>query len=415
MTKPLAEYNFFDPTVIEDPFEFYQVAREQAPVYLLPGTNPPIYLVTSFDLISEALKDPYTYSNNFSAALQGRAAYDEDVKKVIAKGWPQVDTLLTNDPPSHTRFRKLVNTAFTPGKVNRLEDYVADFVNELIDGIIDRGECEFISDFAVKLPVTVIADQLGVPRSDMALFKTWSDAFVARLGGMASKEEELEAAQHIVDFQHYMIEKAAERRKDPKQDILSDLVHAQVDDERPLDEAELLSILQQLLVAGNETTTNTLAGGLLLLIQNPEQMARVRQDPALIRNMVEEILRLESPTSGMWRVVKKDGELGGVKIPAGSMLHLRYAAANRDETRFEDAESFDPGRKNAGIHLAFGRGTHMCVGAVLAKKEMTVAFTHLLRRLDNIRLAEGRNDLTHFPNVLLRGLKALHIEFDRAA
>ncbi len=415
MTKPLAEYNFFDPAVIEDPFEFYQVAREQAPVYLLPGTNPPIYLVTSFDLISEALKDPYTYSNNFSAALQGRAAYDEDVKKVIAKGWPQVDTLLTNDPPSHTRFRKLVNTAFTPGKVNRLEDYVADFVNELIDGIIDRGECEFISDFAVKLPVTVIADQLGVPRSDMALFKTWSDAFVARLGGMASKEEELEAAQHIVDFQHYMIEKAAERRKDPKQDILSDLVHAQVDDERPLDEAELLSILQQLLVAGNETTTNTLAGGLLLLIQNPEQMARVRQDPALIRNMVEEILRLESPTSGMWRVVKKDGELGGVKIPAGSMLHLRYAAANRDETRFEDAESFDPGRKNAGIHLAFGRGTHMCVGAVLAKKEMTVAFTHLLRRLDNIRLAEGRNDLTHFPNVLLRGLKALHIEFDRAA
>ncbi len=415
MTKPLSEYNFFDPAVIENPFEFYQAAREQAPVYLLPGTKPPIYLVTSFDLISEALKDPYTFSNNFSAALQGRAAYDEDVKKVISRGWPQVDTLLTNDPPSHTRFRKLVNTAFTPGKVNRLEDYVADFVNELIDGIIDRGECEFITDFAVKLPVTVIADQLGVPRSDQALFKTWSDAFVARLGGMASKEEELEAAQHIVDFQHYMIEKANERRKDPKQDILSDLVHAQVDDERPLDEAELLSILQQLLVAGNETTTNTLAGGLLLLIQNPDQMTRVRQDPTLIKNMVEEILRLESPTSGMWRVVKKAGELGGVPIPAGSMLHLRYAAANRDETKFADAEAFDPGRKNAGIHLAFGRGTHMCVGAVLAKKEMTVAFTHLLRRLDNIRLAEGRNDLTHFPNVLLRGLKALHIEFDRAA
>ena len=415
MSKTLAEYNFFDPEVIEDPFEFYRVARHEAPVYLLPGSKPPTYLVTSFDLISEALKDPYTFSNAFGAALQGRAAYDPDVKAVSEKGWPQVDTLLTNDPPSHTRFRKLVNTAFTPGKVNRLEAYVADICDELIDRFIDRGECEFIEEFAVKLPVTVIADQLGVPREDWALFKRWSEAFVARLGGMASKEEELEGAQLVVDFQHYMIEKANERRRDRREDILSDLVHAQVDDERPLDEGELLSILQQLLVAGNETTTNCLAGGLLLLIRNPEQMDRVRREPSLIRNMVEEILRLESPTSGMWRVVKKDAELGGVNIPAGSMLHLRYAAANRDPARFEDPEGFDPGRKNASVHLAFGRGTHMCVGAVLAKKEMTIAYTHLLRRLDNVRLAEGKNDLRHFPNMLLRGLERLHIEFDRAS
>lgn len=413
MNKSLREYDFFAPEVIESPFEFYRLARREAPVYLLPGSN--VYLVTTYDLVVQALARPEVYSNKFSALLEGRAASDPDLRAITAKGWPQVDTLLTNDPPSHTRFSKLVNKAFSLGRVKKMEGYIRDICDELIDAFADAGECEFSSAFAVKLPIIVIADQLGVPRTDLDKFKRWSDAFVERLGGMASKEAEREAAELVLEFQHYMIEKCNARRTEPRDDILSDLVHAQVDGERPLDDAELLNIIQQLLVAGNETTTNALTGGLLLLIQHPEQMAKVRRNPALIPNLVEEVLRLEAPTAGMWRVVKQDTELGGVAIPAGSMVHLRYAAANRDADRYPEPEDFDVDRKNAKTHLAFGRGIHMCIGAMLARKEMTVALERLLARLDAIRLAEGRNDLKHFPNMLLRGLQKLYIEFDKAA
>jgi cytochrome P450 len=172
----------------------------------------------------------------------------------------------------------------------------------------------------------------------------------------------------------------------------------------------LLSILQQLMVAGNETTTSSLAGGLVQLIRNPDQADKVRADPSLIRNMVEEILRTESPTAGLWRVVKRDTELGGVPLKTGSMLMLRFAAANRDPARFANPDAFDVERKNASSHLAFGRGIHMCVGNMLARKELAVAFDELLRRLDQFEIAD-ETAMTYPPNMLLRGLSALPIRF----
>jgi cytochrome P450 len=227
---------------------------------------------------------------------------------------------------------------------------------------------------------------------------------------MISKERELECAAEVVEFQHAMKAKIDARRAQPCDDLLSDLVNAQVDGERPLDDAELLSILQQLMVAGNETTTSSLAGGLVQLIRNPDQAEKVRANPALIRNMVEEILRTESPTAGLWRVVKRDCELGGVPLKAGTMLMLRFAAANRDPARFPDPDVFDVERKNANSHLAFGRGIHMCVGNMLSRKELAVAFELLIDRLDQIEIVDGAA-LTYPPNMLLRGLSALPIRF----
>ncbi len=183
--------------------------------------------------------------------------------------------------------------------------------------------------------------------------------------------------------------------------------------EQPLDDAEILSILQQLMVAGNETTTSTLAGGVLLLIQNPDQEAKVRADPTLIPNMVEEMLRLESPTAGLWRVVKKDADLGGVTVPGGSMMMLRFAAANRDPAKFENPDSFDAARKNARSHLAFGRGIHMCVGNMLSRKELAVAFNVLFEKIARFELAPDA-DLSHVPNMLLRGLRRLDVIVTRA-
>jgi cytochrome P450 len=293
--------------------------------------------------------------------------------------------------------------------------HIEQIVDELIDGFIDRGQCEFVRDFATPLPVYVIADQLGVPREDLRRIKAWSDAFASRLGGMFTPEEEVENARLIVEYQHYMVSIIEDRRASPRDDMISDLANTTIEDGRLMTVQELVSMIEQLLVAGNETTTSATAGGLLSLIQLSGQMQQLLDEPGMIDNAVEEILRLESPSAGLWRVVTRDTELCGVSIPKDSLLMLRYAAGNRDEEVFSEPEQMDVCRKNADDHIAFGYGTHFCPGAFLGRKEMQVAYTKLLQRLTNIQLAEGKNDLTHWPNVVLRGMKELHITFDKKA
>ncbi|PZN96807.1 MAG: cytochrome P450 [Alphaproteobacteria bacterium] len=416
MTKiDLDRTSLFEPQVLENPFPYYQVAIAERPVMVLPGTN--ITLVSSYDLLAEATGRIEAFSNDFSALLAGQRAADPDVTAELEKGWPQRNTLLTADPPVHTRFRKLVNLAFSMKRVDAIEADIRAIVDRLVDAFPadENGvaRIDFVRDFAVPLPVAVIAGQIGIADTDVLTVKRWSDAFADRLGGMISRERELECAREVVEFQHAMKAQIDARRAVRTEDLLSDLVHARIEGEQPLDDAEILSILQQLMVAGNETTTSTLAGGVLLLIQNPDEEAKVRADPGLIPNMVEEMLRLESPTAGLWRVVKQDAELGGVTVPGGSMMMLRFAAANRDPAKFENPDAFEVTRKNARSHLAFGRGIHMCVGNMLSRKELAVAFEVLLARISGFRLAADA-DLSHVPNMLLRGLRRLDIEVTRA-
>lgn len=411
MNALLASTDFFAAETLEDPFAVYQAAIAEAPVWKLPGSG--IFLVTGYDLVSEALGRVEDFSNDFGAVLAGRRAADPELTAELAKGWPAVDTLLTADPPVHTRFRKLVNLAFSMKRVDAIESDIRGIVARLLDAMAAAQGGDFVQDFAVPLPVAVIASQIGLG-DDHITVKRWSDAFADRLGGMISRERELECAREIVAFQHAMKAELDARRATPRDDLLSDLVNARVDGERPLDDAECMSILQQLMVAGNETTTSTLAGGLLLLVRNPQALVAVRADPRLIPNMVEEMLRLESPTAGLPRIVRRDTELGGVAIPAGSMLHVRFAAANRDPARFPEPDAFDPARKNARAHLAFGKGIHMCVGNMLSRKELAVAFELLLARLEQVELAPDA-DLAHVPNMMLRGLRRLDLRWEVAA
>jgi len=410
--KHLSEYNFFDPELLVCPYEFYKLAQEQAPIMELPSprTGAKLFLVTRYDLVIEILKDTRVFSSNFSTLLAGKEEHDEELQKISAQGWPQMNTLLTADPPEHERFRALVNKAFTSSRVNKMDDLIEQIVDELIDSFIDRSKCEFVSEFAVPLPIKVIAQQLGVPQADLPKFKQWSDAFIARLGQILSREQEIESAKDVVAFQHYFRDVIDSRQKQPQDDLISDLVQAKVAGERSLDTAELLSIVQQILVAGNETVTSALAGGMLLLTNNKEQMKLVQTDLSLLENFVEEVLRMESPTAGMWRVVTQDTKLGDVDLKAGSLVMLRFDAANRDSIKFIEGERFDVRRHNASNHLSFGHGIHFCLGAMLARKEMQIAYKRLLLRLKNIRLAQ--EGYQYLPNVLMRTLKHLYIEFD---
>jgi len=415
MSKCPADFNFFDEQVLNCPYDFYQTLQEQAPVYQLPGTN--IFMVTRHADVKKLLKDTATYSNNFNHLLKGPEPAPE-VTAIYAKAWQPVDTMITADPPRHKTYRTLVNKVFSASRVDAMEEYMKTIVHELIDSFIERGECDFIREFTTPLPVYVIADQLGVPRKDLKDFKHWSDSFARRLSQMATPEEQVEDAKNIVAFQFYFEKMIEERRKKPCDDMISDLVTTQIEDPdngevRPLNMEELQSILQQLMVAGNETTTSAITGGMVSLIQNPAQMKALQDDPGKIANAVEEILRMESPSAGMWRVVKKDSEFHGVKIPKDSLVMLRYHAANRDRQLFDDPNDIQIDRDNADDHIAFGQGIHFCPGAMLARKEMNVAVEARLSRLDNIRLVDEKSDLSYWPNIVLRGLKELHIRFDK--
>ena len=411
--KRLAAFDFFDPAVAEDPFEFYAALRREAPVHQVPGLG--FYLVSRYALVTEALRNPALFSNRFAAAMQAKVGgMRPQLASIWAQGYPPVDTLLTNDPPSHTRYRALVTKAFSARRVRSMEEAIRALAGELVDGLLRDRTVELVDRFAVPLPLTVIADQLGVPREDLPRFKKWSDDSVAPLGQMISPEREIECARSVVEFQHYFARIGDERRAAPRDDLISDLVHAKVEGERPLETGELLSVLQQLLVAGNETTTNLIAAAVKLLIEHPDQLAKLRAQPERIPNAVEEVLRLETPVQGMWRVATEDTELDGVAIPKGAFLMLRYAAANRDESVFPEADRFDVERPNARDHLSFGMGIHFCVGAALARAEGAAALATLLSRTRAMRFADGKNEFRHHPSILLRGLERLWVELEAA-
>ena len=393
----LSELDFFSAEVQECPFHVYQQLQEEAPVWQMPGTN--VFVVTRYDDIREIIRDPGRFSSSFSALLNTGSS-NEEVNTIYGQGYEMVETLLTQDPPRHRVYRNLVNKVFSNKRIEGMRSEVEKMSNELIDQWIDEPEVDLLNRFCVPLPIYVISDQLGVPRSELSLIKKWSDASASRLGRLADEEEQIQNAKDIVEFQHYFAALLDRMREAPEDNIISDLANNTIDEGRLLTKPEALGMIQQILVAGNETSTSAIAGGVVLLIQNPDQQAMLRQHPDLIPAAVEEILRLETPTSGMWRRATADTEIGGVDIPEGAFLMVRFAAGNRDESIFTDGGAMSVARENADSHLAFGQGTHFCLGAQLARMEMQVALTGLLNRTTDWALVEGKNPLKHSPNVL---------------
>lgn len=417
MKEPAASPDSFtiaDPAVQECPYDYYRALHESEPVHYDPNTD--LWMVASYELAMEALNDWKVFS---SAIDMRRDVGGPDTSESDAlfekEGYVVRDVLSQVDPPRHTIFRKLVDRTFTGPVVRRMEDYLSCHTEQLIDGFIDRGHCDFFNEFAVPLPLGVIADQLGVPQEDMPRFKTWSDAFIETLGIMLSPERKLECTRLIIEYQHYFVKRIEEKKSRPEDDILSGLVAARHDDGSELSTEELLALVQQLLVAGNETTRNHLAKSVLLLIENPDQQEVLREDLSLVPNFVEESLRLESPVQGLFRVTTEDTELGGYAIPKGAKIYLAYGAANRDNRKFPLADTLDVRRKNAIRHLAFSHGIHRCIGQMLARKELEIAIRAILARMTGIALDEAWPHPAHAPSFILRGLTSLHITFDKAA
>lgn len=411
---PLEQIDANDPAILQDPHAFYARLREEAPVFRDPKTG--IVSVSSYALVLEVNKRPKSFSSMFAHLLLsgGVGTLEPEEEAIMAAGLPWRDTLLTADPPAHQRYKRIAMKAFPHSRVAGMAPYVAETTHRLIDRFIDDGQVEFKTGFADMLPSFVIADGLGVPREEIPRFHDWLRAGIARLAGNAGREERIDAAHKEIELQRFFVDAIEDRRAHPRDDIVSDLVHASMADEdgaRPLDNAELYAILQQIFNAGQETTAHTLTYALYQLIQNPEQMAMVLADPGLVPNLVEETLRFLTPSNNMWRVVKEDTELGGVALKAGESMLLRYGAADRDPAHFAEPDRFDVTRPNAKDHLAFGAGIHTCLGMALSRKEMVVALPILLERLKNLRFADGLNNFRYSPSPILRGVLSMHVAF----
>jgi cytochrome P450 len=407
-----------DPEALRCPYPLFDAVREESPVVFVEAIE--CFLVTRHSDICEVARNPLLFSSisptgpvlarqqaaSVAALLQDEPELAQKLKQL--RGGTRV--LLSADPPDHSRQRKLVNRAFTPPKVKALEPRINEVANNLIDVFANRCAVELVHEFAVLLPLTIIAECLGVGNDDLPVFKKWSDDFVAAIGNHNMNQEQLRSlllSQN--EFFVYFQEKINERRVAPRPDLISDVIDARLDGE-PLSDNEMLAMFNQFLVAGNETTTKLIAASVRILAESPELQQRLREDPSLIAGFVEEVLRLEAPVQGLYRTAVHDAVVGGVPIPAGSHLMLVYAAGNRDARMFPDPETPDPERANAMRHLAFGHGEHFCIGAALARAEGRIAVGSILNRLDNIALAPG-NRFDFEPSYVLHGLKELHVTF----
>ena len=413
--KQASEVDFMDPIVQQNWFEAYDLIREESPAYFMEQIG--MYVLTRYDDIEYVLRRPLEFTSGsdvqnteplikFDAA---RALYEK-------KGWARF-TPLGENPPEHAHYRAMVDPALTASSIREKEGFIKNTINELVDSWIDEPAVPFIERFAEPLPMIVIAELLGFPKMDLPLLKVWSTAWVLPFSRGLSLEQEMDAVEKHIELQHYIFDTMKKKRKTPGKDIITRLLNSKIEDastgeSRPLTDTEIIGITDHLLIGGNETTTFALSNGLWLLFRNPETYKQLREDQSKVKNFVEEVLRIESPTQGLYRFVSRDCELGGVKIPAGATLSIRYGAGNHDPRRFPDPITPKLDRKNAGRHLAFGLGEKVCPGATLSRMEQKWAWEILLSRISNIRPVPGKNDYKHRTGMWVRALEEIYMSFD---
>ena len=427
MFQSVADISLFDHRNLVDPYRAYKTLRDQAPVHYQGALNA--YVVTRYDLVRQVLKDTETYSsevgdfNNRSREMAFRAAPPETQRRVreLSKELIEVvPTMVSLDNPMHDKYRGLVSRLFTGSEVKKAEPGVQAVIDRNIrnlqaaETLGGQGELEadFMSVFAFPVPLRIIGDRLGIPEEERPFFNEAATSAASGLRLVPQTPEGLiRRAELAVGLQKLLISLVEARRQAPAEDMITILATSALEGEgRLLDHGEAISILDQFLVAGHETTTSAFGWGMLLLCRNPELQDEIRGDLRLIRTFVEEALRVEAPVQGLPRLVTKDTELGGLPLKAGSCVMVRFGAANRDERQFAHPDQVDVRRPRAGMQLAFGSGVHHCIGAPLARQELNLGFRALLDNFADFRLADDANPEAA-PSFILRNLPHLPIRY----
>jgi cytochrome P450 len=391
-----------------DPYPLLHRLREEDPVHWSDSIGG--WVLTRYDDIVVTFKAVSHYGNEgrLTKAVEYLPAESRMEFKVFEDHY-RLKSLINSDPPDHTRLRGLVTKAFNPRVVEALRPRIREIVNELLDSVQKNGRMDAIRDLAVPLPVTVLSEILGVPKSDVHLFKGWADHILAFQGINKPPVEILRRAQNaIIGIRAYLGELIEEKRRQRGGDLLSELVAAESEGDK-LSRTELINSSITLLVAGHETTTSLIGNGLYTILRHADQGQALKDDPALLTSAIEEMLRYESPVSRQPRLIKEDVEMGGKKLRRGQIAFQMLNAANRDPAYFTDPDRFDIQRRQ-NRHMAFGVGIHFCAGAALARTEGQIVFSTLMARLPGLRLVEEKPDWD-LRKANSRILKTLPVQF----
>lgn len=406
-----AEFNPYDGGANENPHSLYEQMRRDAPIFYSPTLD--IWVVSRHADICTILKDPTRFSS--ADTFSGGAAFTPEALELLATGHAQTRTPIDSDPPEHGRLRRVVASALTAKKVEALRPMIRRIASDIIDGFANEGTVDIISQFTSPLPIRVILSVIGVPLADMAAIKQWSDDWFELLFARVPPNEQPRRVQSYLEFQRYCEQLIADRQAAPQDDALSEMLRAGREDPRPLSVAELISLIGgAFIAAGHETTSRMLGNVLKVLLSAPDRWRAIEADPSMIPRYVEEALRIDGTVPGMIRTTTEEVVVGGVRLPAQSRLYLLYASGSRDEARFDDPGEFNPARENIADHLAFGRGSHYCIGAQLARVQAQIAVELLSKRLRGLRLMPNRN-APYTSHLTIRGPIDLWLAWDASA
>jgi cytochrome P450 len=415
---------FTDYSILKDPYAYFEAIRAKGPIYRLPDSG--VVVVTGYDEMLEVLKDTEHYSS--AIAPQGPAvplpfqAHGSDITPQIEAHRTEFvggDLLVAYDDVQHSFSRSLISRLFTPSRLKACQQFVSDYSDQLVREAVAKGGCELIQEIATPFVTLVIADLLGVPPDDRQLFM---DAIDAGPGAGSLNSGDLEAQnQPLVLMGTYFVEYVNDRRERPRDDLLSELANSTYPDGSTPDAMEIVRLATFLFGAGQDTSAKLLGNAMRFITEQPGLQAQLRQDPSLIPQLLEEVLRLEGSTKMTARLARKDTRLGDLEIPAGTKVMLALSAANRDPRRWDDPQALALNRPKIREHLAFGRGAHVCAGAPLARVEVRIILEKFLEHTADIDLVEaehgprGERNLDYEPSFIIRGLSKLHVKLTPAA
>jgi cytochrome P450 len=415
-TQPLSSYTFADPKVVQNPYPYYARMQTEDAVHFDEGIKT--WLVTRYEDIIAVARDSETYSDEMRVSNTIRSPYQAEVNQYMQReGFVLSDGSSTFkiDGEIHTRRRKLVSAAFTGPTVAALEERVARICHARASAVLERTEVDLVREYAMPIPILVICDALGLPMDHVDAISRGADSMVARAGAGASREEAYRHADNVMGLQRFVRQAIEERRAKPSDDLISQIVHARIDDPTApqLSEKEVISICVVAVAGGVDTTRNAIAFGLYTLATRPDLLQRLRDSRQLAKDLArfnDEVLRFYSPVPQLPRIAKKETVLGGKTIPEGANVFLCWAAGNRDPQRFSEPDRFDPDRSNLNSHLAFGTGAHYCIGAMLARQEVKCAIREIVNRVDSLELTTSPDQLDMSSTmVILRSLTSLPV------